>query len=888
MLSPSSPSEDRVRAAIGRDGPLEAFRQLIAANDALILGADLDNGREIAANRTAIYRGLMAHWAAEKQEALGYDGAFAVVALGGTGRDEMTPCSDTDFAFLFDDVIEGNAFLMELQRQSLHTGEFRKRCGFAGETQPFNLDDMPNLEGKQLNAFVDMRPVYDPDGLAPRFRERIRATYDPFEHFLHVSRSWRDHWGESIAESERLDRFDIKSDGLRIFLAGIWSLAGKEFRHSHAIYGELEDRRDLDAYDFLLRIRAFIHLRRGTRRQPSATGNHPEDILSFDDFTAFGDILGPEASERERFEFANEVRERLLSARRRVDRFTWGAIGRELKQGRSIRSGSAIVYGTGGLRDAAAADRKSDRERSRAALAVLLASQRYELPVDPSEMETTFRNAGDWLIPVPELSALFYETRGSLANSLEFLSQLPGAQERLFPGYAKFESSLDTRVITERKSLRGALLRQKIHALENDWREGRRQLYEARNPQELTDADYETSIPVEAALLDADHLAAVKLALKTKRLPETAEDLAARSDATLPLHERFSSGLSGIPLEHYYTRSFAPCEFTAATLEIARFLVVHRRLFKERADQDLMDARQVKELIAQCGNDEARLRALFVFTCADRTEWESEARDPARWFNIRELYAKARMEFHPDFDPTRKVATVGYSPEELEILNDFGRDFFEGIYRHYAIRFGGYLLRLAAAAADSNSTALPPRVDRIRIGTSEILAAAARDHPGIAASISGAFWKHGVELRQAHLFSATNHGLALDFFHLAPVPPEAEPQPGAVADLARAIVEAIEQNLYISEEDEAGLPGIAENVTLEQTASGLYHLRAETARDVGALIYVMTCKAYRCLGANIHGLAAHTGRNHAWVSVYLNLPETMSLNKAREIIGDWE
>ena len=83
-----------------------------------------------------------------------------------------------------------------------------------------------------------------------------------------------------------------------------------------------------------------------------------------------------------------------------------------------------------------------------------------------------------------------------------------------------------------------------------------------------------------------------------------------------------------------------------------------------------------------------RLRALFVFTCADRVKWESEAHDPTLWFNIRELFGKARLVFEPGSDPTEPLALAGYSPEELDVLKDFGRDFFEGVYRHYAIRFG--------------------------------------------------------------------------------------------------------------------------------------------------------------------------------------------------------
>ena len=880
-----------MRAEIERLGPLAAYHSLIEANNALIRSPDLEIGRQIAIGRTALHTGLMAHWAEEQRLTFGYSRPFAVVALGGTGREEMTPCSDVDFAFLFDDELDDNPFLLELQGQLIHSDIFRECCGFTAEVLPFNLDDMPEQRDKQLNSFLDMQPLYDPDGLATRFRERIRASYDPFEHFLHVSRFWRDHWGESDARAERIDEFDIKNEGLRVFLAGVWSLAGNEFRHCHEIYAELEDRRVLEAYDFLLRIRAFVHLRRNAPPRPSANGNHIEDIMRFDDFVAFGELLGDrgEIDERTRFEFANEVRGRLLTARRRVERFTWGVIGGILKDGRPIRRDSGLRYGTGGLRDHST-DRHGDRAQSRAALALLLASQRHELPIDPAEMDASFRNAGDWLQPVPELSMLFYEPRGSLAKSLEILAGLPGACERLFPGYTKFESSIDERVMTERKYLRGALVRQKLRALELDVEKGREWLEGARNPEQLADTSSSVTVPVEAALLDADHLAGVKLALQTKRLPETDADLRHREDPSLPHHERFSSGLSGIPLAEYYERCFAGCEFSPTTLELAQFLVERRRFLKLCAAQDLMDSDLVDQLVSVCGGDEMRLRSLFVFTCADRTDWESERIAPARWFNIRELYGKAIRRFRPGFDPKRQLAAAGYAPDQLEILEDFGRSFFGGGYSQYARQYGSYLLRLADDASGlesgSGGPGLPPRVDSIRIGSSEVLAIATHDHPGIAASISGALWKSDARLSQAHLFSARSYGIALDFFHLAPREGDELP-PSAEIDLPATVREAIANRLYVGDADEATLPDLASNITIEVTASGHHHLRAETAEDVGGLIYFLTCKAHRQLDANIYGLAAHTGTGHVWVSVYLGLPDTTSLEEARENLLTW-
>jgi hypothetical protein len=862
-----------VRDVLRDLGPRAAFERLTAENDALIRGPALDNGRALAIARSAIYTELVADWAAAQREAFGYDRPFAVVALGGTGRAEMAPCSDNDFAFLFEDALEGNAFLLALQGQVMHDRTFLDRCGFICQALPFQLDDVPTLEGKQLNAFLDVRPVYDPHGLTAVFRERIRATFDPFKHFLHVRGFWKDQWEQASRACERLDRFDIKNDGLRVFLAGIWTLAGQRFLHSHEIYAALEDPRDLEAYDFLLRIRAFIHLRQRGRHRPLGGGNHAEDVLGFEDFTAFGDLLGPEADERARFEYANEVRARLLAARRRVARFAKGIIEQELKQGRPVGPAHPIVYGPGGLYHATAPDCATSRERSRAALSLLLASQRYGVPIDPAETQRTFRNAGDWLVRVPELSALVYEPRGSLADSFAFLAQFEGVEDRLFPGYAKFEVSLDARVMAERQSLRGALEREKLRALERYVAEGRARLGRAIGRTPLNELPLEDLVAVEAALLDADHLAAVRLALKTKRLPFTPEDAAVRDDATRPLHERYATGVSEIPLDQYYEPYRDECDFTAETIRLVTFLLTHRRTFKARAETGLNDEQQVRDFVTAF-EDEARLRMLFVFTRADHAEWESPAREPARWFNIRELYLKAMRTFRPGLDPFAALEAAGYSPDQLAILKDFGEAFFGGVYRQHANRFGAHLLRLAEPAESTG-----PRADVLRDGECVMVAVAAHDYRGLAATLSGAFWHEGVELRQAHLFSAARHGLALDFFHVGPT---GRP---LGKGLTQAIEAAIREQRYIGEAHAADLPRLNGTVSLGEWRPGLYCLRLESNGPGDGLIYALTYQVFRHLEGNIFGLTAHTARGKTYVSVYHTLPH-LSLAQAQAIVAD--
>jgi len=866
----------QIQTGISAVGPRATYNHLIAENNSLIRGSNLDIGRQLVTARTAIHTEIVRQWAQEQVRLHSYDRPFAVVALGGTGRAEVTPCSDLDFAFLFDDALEGNPFLLELQRQLIHTRLFEEIHGFSFEPLPFNLDDAPRLVDKQLNSFIDLRPIHDPDGLAQRFRERIRKTYDPFEHFLHVRGFWKVQWEKAAAEVERLDLFDIKNDGLRIFLAGIWTLAGKRFQHSHEIYGSLPDPRDLEAYDFLVRIRCFVQLRHTAASRSSPNGNHPEDLLRFEDFESLGDLLGSSASQDARDEFGNEVRSQLFAARRRVARFAKAVIEEELMHGRETAPGSPIHYTVAGLRHISPHLSAAPELRSRDALALILASQRYGVPIDPSELRRTFRDVGDWMVPVPELSALFYEQHGSLADSFAFLSQFDGAEDRLFPGYARFEATLDSRVLEERTVARSAFERRKMKALEELVRAGREQLDQVVQSNRLSAVSGEIDPEIAAALLSADHLAGVKLALKTKRLPLTHGDIRLRDDAGRPFHDRNSSGLSGIPLEEYFQRYRDGCEFSEATLDTAEFLIANRRAFKDRAAAGINPDPVVMEFAELC-RDEQLLRSLYVFTCADRAEWDSARQDPARWFLSRELYHKALRQFRPESDPTQSLRTLGFSPEEQAVLRDFGPDFYAGVYRTHAGTFGAHLLALAEQPDQHG-----PKAMVLREGASVMVGVAAADVRGLAACIMGTLWKAGLNLRQAHLFSAMNLRLALDFFHFAPGGPAI-----LGSELMRNLERAIREQRHIAPEDESTLPPLHGTTTLKEWLPGQCCLQHETTQDGSGLVYVLAYKVFRHLRGNIFGLKADANPKVVYVSIYLSLPKELPFAQAQSIVAEW-
>jgi hypothetical protein len=863
------------RAEIARLGPLAAYRALIAANDALIRSPDLDCGRRLVTERTAIYTELVRHWVMAHQAACGYDRPLALVALGGTGRGEMAPFSDTDFGLLLEDDPDNNPLVERLQAD-LRGPRFREEYGFEVKMQPFCPEYLRLFDMPQVNSFLDLRALYDPSGLTEWYRERLRATVDRFQHFLHVRQFWERQWEKAAAQCEQLTGFDIKNDGARVFLGAIWALAGEQFVHSHEIYASHVRPREMAAFDFILRLRAYLHLRCGPSPDPG-NGTHPQDQVRFEDFRDFGEWLGPAASETERFEFGNTVRARLLAARRQIACFGRSVIAGELERGRRVSPGSRIVFGLGGLRDDGFDPDASAVEKSRAALRLLACHQRHGVPLDPHALQATFRDAGDWLTLVPELSALFYETEGSLAAAMDSLAQIDGAQARLFPGYDRFEASFDRRVMEEKAVLRGVLERRKLHALEEYVRAGRQQLKAALTPEavaRLTNLSEKVSVELEAAQLDAEALAAIRLALHTKRLPVTAEDEATRQDPARELFERSASGLSGVPLAEYYQPYITRANFKAETIRLTEFLVAHRRAFADHARGRLLDDLEVEDFARLCGA-QLRLRALFVFTCADRFEWRSARDRPALWFNITELYQKAMQRFLPGADPAAALHSAGYSREELEILRDFGPAFFGGFYRQFTNRFGSHLLRLADPAAPAT-----PRVIPLRVGAATIIGVAARDYPGLAATITGALYHARLPLAQAHLFSATFTGLALDFFHVAradlPLP----------AQLPRTIEDAIVRRQHIGDEDERLLPATNGATHLAVWRPGIYRLQFDSAEDPPGLVYALAYKVFRHLRGNIFGLTAETTRTGASVTIFHSLPAELPLEAARQIVRD--
>ena len=356
----------------------------------------------------------------------------------------------------------------------------------------------------------------------------------------------------------------------------------------------------------------------------------------------------------------------------------------------------------------------------------------------------------------------------------------------------------------------------------------------------------------------------------------TPDDLEAREDTTRPLHERLASGMSGIPIEDYYETYRTACHFSDETIELTKFLVKNRRAFRDFVRVGYNSKEQVQRFVDLCQSEEW-LRAFYIFTWADQAGWRpAEVSDVhlPEGFNGRELYVKAMGTYRPRPAVKEHLVNAGFTPDHLDVLEDFG-GVFTGSYRELSNRFCYHLIELAENPDKG------PLVRTIWDGPSTILGVAARDTRGLAASITGALAAKGIPLFQAHLFSAQRYGLILDFFHVD----LSDRSVGAA--LAKEIEMAMREDRLIQEVDESSLQRLQGIATLERWDDrGRYHLHVESPATSPGLIHSLTYQIYKHLEANIFGLTAYTAQGTAYISVYHDLPEHLSLEQAREIVAD--
>lgn len=205
----------------------------------------------------------------------------ALIAVGGTGRAEISPYSDTDLLFLYEPQI-ADAYTELTSRIVRDCWDVGLKLGHAVRTIPESIS-MARQEPQVATALVDSRRLLGSDELASRLarqfhRRVVRGRLKAYISDCIAARlAEREEYGATVFQLEP----DVKRSlgGLRdihlVRWLGYGIHSGTDL-NSLRLCGALDkaEARDLaEAYEFLMRVRADLHFH----------ANRPQDVLIRDE-----------------------------------------------------------------------------------------------------------------------------------------------------------------------------------------------------------------------------------------------------------------------------------------------------------------------------------------------------------------------------------------------------------------------------------------------------------------------------------------------------------------------------------------------------------------------------------------------------------------------------
>lgn len=728
-----------IAAALAAGEPGAAvYARLIAECNHQLRHAPLAAGRALAAWRTAVHIGLLRAWVTPLIARYGLTTRFAMVALGGTGRREMAPASDLDVAYLVTDPAAAAPLLAELERQTVHGAHFEQAWGFAFRGQILLAHPPEELEAlsfEQLTSLQDMRWLAGSVPVVVGVRAALRAALDPLALYLHQEAELRAHLAAATAGGLHLKRL------LRRMQSALWLRGTAGFTPVSTLLRALdEDTRA--AYWLTHRVRGLCHLVHADLA-PGARRHRDRDLVTAATLMAAADQLaaadgvtggGARAA----------ILDRVLTAFECLDGFARRTLATARQQAPCARD-LPVTLRHEGL-DHGPQVPATSNEQAATAVALLVAVQRYGLPLTPSATHQ-LAAARPCLTAPHNLYPLL--SNPGLHRALA-VAVGHGLIAPLFVGSAAVAPwpPREPEAEPAARTLLGA-----VAALDE---------YAGLDVGAGAPATHSSAPPAALAAgaaraAGAMGLAAVRLALISTYLQETG---------VLPE----SSSVLGDYFASLAMARGCPAELAA----LAQAVLEHRTLLPALASAGTRDAQRVHALCAALGSARV-LHALVLFHCARQQAMATTVEAPALrqesaapfadhlWFNLAELYQKALDTFAHTPDSSRTLLLrAGFDAAEAEVLADLGPDFYSGAYAKFIRRLGAHALRVAAGECSAKAVVLHEHGQRV-------IAMIARNTPGLAAALLGALDAASLRVRQAHLFTASRCGFVLDFFHVAGV-----------------------------------------------------------------------------------------------------------------------
>jgi len=776
----------------------ETLEELTEKNDKEIISADIMNGNDVVRRRAIIYDAAYIAAFGKIIDKFKPKTPFAIVALGGQGRRERCPLSDNDdIGIIVDDAfLTGNTLIEGFREEGYYS--FEKETGFFCQPRHYTLDGLPNLVGKELNSFLDMRPLIETNEFTERAKQHIVDNCPRIPLFLHNVALWESLEKRKKECGESLESWNIKEDVLRYLQIGyLFSEATLSWKSSREVldYSNPELRNNLG---ILLKTRSWLHLHK--QINGGIKSKKEIDVLKIDDLHAFQRQFGADALGK------------MLKARNYVRRFAESKLSEKIRDGIQIdepeREGRCLfTYGSNGLRYSGNS-LNSAEERNNALYSLFEFSQRHGIKIDHADLEKKFENLPLWITRNPGFGRLFYAP-GSVYNSLMELNEI-SALPILIPGMDTLNTTLNVREHKQPNLTMGAYAREKVKILE--------EMVLTEQFKHIWDS------------LSPDKRAAINFAFQIKHIPRIDENL----PGTSPQYA----------IKEYIDIVGKGLGFTDETLDTSKWILENRELFREFCIKRLNDVVTVRAFTEKVGTEE-RMNTLWLFMHADDGR---KANDSERhiWNNARELRAKTILEFNniPETNPT---AFQGFEREHREILKDLGPDFETSRYKGLAPQL---VPTLSKVYGTKEPVIKPTGTENSQRTTLTIFCP---DYSGLIAGIAGNLYERRYNLKQLHAFTLTKHKLALDFLDVE-LPIRSRNVEGLIESLKETISQRTMSNISPEE-----ILNSLRNKRHELKEGEEYHrLSFYTPDDCPGIIYALTRTLYDKTNAqaNICGINA--------------------------------
>ena len=787
-------------------------------------------GSEVAAVRSDLVDHVVRRVCSETAQAAGRDaqrelGGLALVALGGYGRRELSPCSDVDLLFLHGGspapalAAFVERVLITLWDAGLQVGHsFRSANECVSEAR----EDLHSR-----TALSEARLVVGSEGQFQALERRLEAA-------LRASRAARDaFFGQMRREwSERMERHaeavcvlepQVKEGpgGLRDLHAVLWvthvryGLRGFAALASSGLLQPSDAKAVRAAYDFLLRVRNEAHFLTG-RKADQLTLDLHDELAARLGYRERGGLLASELLMRDYYRRASRLHE-VCSAF--VDSELEPKPRRRLLAALRLQRAPQGREGKPGLQPRLAAGLRSGG-------AVLEVFERVQLGLPLTrELKTALR----------EKAGLVGASLRRSREAGELLLRLAGHPGRVAPVFrALHETSVLQRLIPEWARITFLVQHDFFHKYTVDEHTLRAvdaldELSAGRDPQEA---------PLARLL---DELADVRPLYLGMLLHDIAKGRGGGHVAKGVVVARRVLARLGIP------------EPIANTVV---FLVgAHLEMSQTSQQRDLNEPGLIRSFAARVGTLE-RLNLLMLLTYADH-----RAVGPGIWNQWKasllwDLYGKTRRELEAHRESAPDEGTLARDRAFAELRVEFPQD---ELQRHFELLPERYLRATDAARLASHFRLVRSRGERpaafawadLGDGHGSELTVTAEDRTGLFARIAGTLSVHGIDILSADLF-ARNDGVVLDTLRVAEVPGHRPLRPERRERIAAALLEAVAGRLAVPEAFErwraqsarrsrrpGGRAAKAPKVTFDQEASALATVVAVRAPDQPGLAYTL-------------------------------------------------